>query len=405
MRTNIAAFVLVAVSLGLGPTVHAQAPIKIGASLSLTGANAATGQNQQRGYQLCVKHANAKGGVLGRKIELVIEDDQTQEAAAVRIYEKLITQIKVDAVLGPYASEPTEAVANVTEKHRIPMVAPMASTSSIFKKGRKYVFMLQTPAESYLAGLIEIAAKRGLKTVAVLHNDTLFPRASVKGAVELATKKGLKVVIDEEYPKGATDFSVYLKKIRTANPDVVMVSSYFEDAVAITRQMKELDVNPKMYGVTIGGDLLKFHETLGKSAEYVYAPSQWVPELVTIRAGGMIPIARQYPGASEFVEAHHKEFPGAEISYHSAGGYAGCEVLLEAIKRAGSLDREKVRAALLKLDFNTIYGGFKVDADGFQIAHKILTFQWQDGKKAIVWPDEIAPGSPRFPTPEWSKRP
>ncbi len=98
------------------------------------------------------------------------------------------------------------------------------------------------------------------------------------------------------------------------------------------------------------------------------------------------------------------EFPGRDLSYHSAGGYAGCQVLVEAVKRAGSLDGEKVRDAILKTDTKTVYGGFKVDQDGFQISHKMVMFQWQEGKKVIVWPDELAAGKARFPTPPWSQR-
>jgi len=164
-------------------------------------------------------------------------------------------------------------------------------------------------------------------------------------------------------------------------------------------------VNPKMFAVTVGSALPKFYEVLGRAAEFVYGPSQWEPELVTLRAGGLIPIARQYPGAREFVEAHHKEYPGADLSFLTAGGYRGCQVLTEAVKRAGSLDREKIRAAILKLDFNTVYGGFKVDQGGFQVAHKMVTFQWKDGKKVIVWPEELAAGQARFPTPPWSQLP
>src|SRR5262249_45491588 len=157
------------------------------------------------------------------------------------------------------------------------------------------------------------------------------------------------------------------------NPDVFGASTYFDDAVAITRQMKELNVNPKMYGVTVGGDLPQFHELLGKNAEFVYGATQWEPEL-------------PYPGAREFTEAYGKEFPGAELSYHSAAGYGGCQLVVEAIKRAGSVDGEKLRSALLSLETTTVYGAYKVDQDGFQIAHKMVMFQWQDGKKAIVWP-------------------
>jgi len=376
---------------GSATPVAAQAPIKIGASLSLTGTYAALGQNQSRGYQLCAKHVNERGGVLGRKIEFVLYDDQSQPATGVRLYEKLITQDKVDVVMGPYSSAITEAVANINEKYKMPMVAPMASTTSIFKKGRKFVFMVQSPAEVYLEGLIDMAAKRWLKTVALVNEDTLFPKATVQGTIELAKKKGLQVVFVEAYPKGNTDFSAILTKIRAANPDVLGAATYFDDAVAITRQMKELNVNPKMYGVTVGGDLPKFYELLGKNAEFVYGSTQWEPEL-------------PYSGAKEFSEAHKKEFPGADLSYHAAGGYGGCQVLVEAIRRAGSLGGEKVREQILKLDMNTVYGGFKVDQDGFQVSHRMVTFQWQEGRKVIVWPDELATGKFLFPTPPWSQR-
>jgi branched-chain amino acid transport system substrate-binding protein len=401
----IAAVVATGLSLGTGPRAEAQPPLRIGASLSQTGPYAAPGQNQLRGYRLCVKHTNEKGGVLGRKLELVVEDDQSQPAVAARIYEKLITQDRVDAILGPYASPVTEAVADVNEKYKMPMVATQGAATSTYRKGRKFVFMVPSAAEVYLEGVIDMAAKRGLKTVALIAEDTLFARAVAQGTVELARKKGLDVVFEAAYPKGSTDFAAILARVRTANPDVLAAATYFEDAVAIARQLKELDVNPRMFAVTVGGDLLKFYEVLGRNAEFVYGAAQWEPELVMLRAGGLIPIARQYPGAREFVEAYKKEFPGADFSYHSAGGYGGCQVLVEAIKRAGSLDGEKIRNAILRMDLNTVYGGFKVDPDGFQIAHKMVTFQWQDGKKVIVWPDELAPGKPRFPTPPWSQRP
>ena len=401
----IAAVVATGLALGTGPRAGAQSPLRIGASLSQTGSFAALGQDQLRGYQLCVKHANEKGGVLGRRIELRAEDDQSNAATAVAIYERLITRDKVDAILGPYSSPITEAVADVNEKHKMPMVASIAATTSIFKKGRKFIFMVFPPAEVYLEGLVEMAANKGLKTLALINEDTIFPKAMAQGTIELAKKKGLQVVLTEAYPKGTTDFSAILSKVRAANPDVLgALHQSFDDAVAITRQSKALNVNPKMFGVTVGGDLPKFHEVLSRDAEFVYGYLLWDPQLVTLRAGGLIPIARQYPGAKEFVESHKKEFPGADLSFRSAAGYAGCQIFLEAVKRAGSLESEKVRDAILKMDLHTVFGAFKVDRDGFQIAHKMLMFQWQDGKKVIVWPEELAPGKPRFPTPPWSQR-
>lgn len=382
----------------------AQQPIRIGASLSETGSYARLGQTALRGYQLCIKQVDEKGGLVGRPVEFVFEDDKSQAATAAKIYEKLIAQDKVDALLGPYSSPITEAVANVNEKHRVAMVAGNAATTSIFKKGRRFIYMVFSPAEVYLEGLIDIAAKRGLKTVAIVYEDTLFPRATAKGTADLAKQRGLQVVLTEAYPKGTTDFTAVVDKIRGARPDVVAAATYFNDAVALTRALKKADVSPKMFGVTVGGDLPKFHETLGKDAEYVYGSSQWEEELVTLRAGGLIPIARQYPGAKEFVESYRKEFPEADLSYQTAAAYGACQILTEAIRRAGSLDAERIRDAVLKLDTHTIFGAFRVDQGGFQTAHKMVLFQWQDGKKVIVWPEDLAPGKPRFPTPSWSAR-
>jgi len=376
----------------------AQQSVKVGASLSLTGTYAPFGQNMQRGYQLCVKHTNAKGGVLGRKIELIVYDDRSEPKTAVGLYEKIIIQDKVDAILGPYSSVITEAVADVNEKYRMPMIAPKAAATSIFKKGRKFIFMADSPAEVNLEGLIDLAAQNRLKTIGLIGEDTLFPKAVVKGAIELAKKKGLHVVFVEVYPKGSTDFSAILAKVRAANPDVLGGATYFDDAVVITRQMKALNVNPKMYGLTVGVVLPRFYEVLGRDAEFVYGATQWEPEL-------------PYPGAREFVESHKREFPGADLSHHTASGYAGCQLLVEAIKRAGSLDGEKIRRTVLEMGspnpltaMYTVYGVFKITEDGLQIGHRIPAFQWQDGKKVIVWPAELAKGKPRFPTPPWTQR-
>jgi branched-chain amino acid transport system substrate-binding protein len=392
MTSKAPAALAVALALAVGGVMPAtaQGPIRIGASLSLTGTYAKLGKNQHEGYQLCEKDLNAKGGLLGRRVQFVVYDDQSMPATAVRLYEKLITEDKVDAIMGPYSSPVTEAAVNVTEKYKKVMVAPLAATTSIFKKGRKYIFMVISPAEVYLEGLVDMAAKRGLKTVAVVNEDTLFSKAAAAGAVEIVKKKGLQVVFAEAYPKGNTDFSALLTKVKAANPDVLAAATYFDDAVALTRQMKELNVNPKMFGVTVGGDLPEFYDTLKQNAEYIYGATQWEHTL-------------PYPGNPEYFEAYKKDF-GHEPSYHSTAGYAGCLIYAEAVKRANSLDADKVREQLLKLETRTPFGDYKVEADGFQVAHKMVTFQWQREKKVTVWPDELAQGKPLFPTPPWTSR-
>ena len=397
----IAAWCLLA---GSAAPVVSSAPIRIGASLSLTGSYAALGQNQHRGYQLCVEHANRTGGVLGRPLDLLIQDDRSDPTTAARLYERLITDERVDAVLGPYSSDITEAVADINERHRMPMVAPMAASTEIFRKGRRFVFMVQSPAGVYFEGLIDLAIRMGLRTAAFIHQETLFPESAVRGAVALAKARGLRVVFVGSYAREGPDFDALVADVRAATPDLLGAGTFFEDAVAITRRLKALDVNPKMFGVTVGGDLPKFYETLGRDAEFVYGASQWLPELVSVRAGGLVPISRHYPGAKAFTDAYRQRFSAKDLAYHAAGGYAGCQILVEAIKRAGSLDGERVREAIAGLDLNTVYGGFRVDGDGAQVSHKMVTFQWQDGQKVIVWPTELTPRKPRFPTPPWSAR-
>jgi branched-chain amino acid transport system substrate-binding protein len=375
---------------GLGAA--AQGPIRIGASLSLTGTYAKLGNYQHEGYRLCQKDLNASGGLLGRKVEFVVYDDQSSPPTGVRLYEKLLTADKVDVVMGPYSSPVTEAVANVTEKYKKVMVSPLAATTSIFRKEprRKYIFMVLSPAEGYFEGLLDIATKRALKTLAVINEDTLFSKTAAVGAVDLAKKKGMQVVFQEAYPKATTDFSAVLTKIKAVNPDVLAAATYFDDAVALTRQMKELNVNPKMYGVTVGGDLPEFYDTLKGTAEYVYGATQWEPVL-------------NYPGNREFVERYQAEFK-REPSYFAAAGYAGCLIFAEGVKRAGSLDADKVREQILKLVLRTPFGDYEVDQDGVQLAHKMVTFQWQKEKKVIVWPDDLAQGKVLFPTPPWTSR-
>jgi branched-chain amino acid transport system substrate-binding protein len=394
-------------ALLLGPAVVAepQPPVRIGGSFSGTGVYAPLGQTVHRGHQLCVAHANERGGVLGRRIEFTAEDDQSDAARAVVIYERHLGQQKVDAVFSPFSAPITDAVAAVTERHGKPLVACCMAATPNYKKGRKFLFMFLSPGEVYLEGLVDMAAKRGLKTVAVIHESTPFPTAIAQGGISLAMRRGLQVVSIEAYPREMRDFSALLTRVKAANPDVLAAATYFEDSVAIVRQMRTLDVNPRMFAATSGVNLPRFHAELGGSAEFVYGPTQWEPELVTLRAGGLIPIARQYPGAREFVEAYRKEFPDADLSYHAAQGYGACQILLEAIRRAGSLEGDKVADGVRAMDRNTVFGAFKVDGDGVQIAHKMLMFQWQDGRKVIVWPEELAQGSPRFPTPPWSHRP
>jgi branched-chain amino acid transport system substrate-binding protein len=380
--------VLVAFVVAVPGLVQAQQPIRIGASISITGADAIQGGYVREGYGLCQKHVNEKGGVLGRAIEFLIHDDRSDKQTAVGLYEQLITEDKVDAVLGPYGSPITDAVADVTEKHRKLMVAPTAATTSIWEKGRRYLIMVPSPLEASAEGTIDLAARHGLKTIALI--GSLARPAIIKGALELARKQGLEVVVHETFPSGTTDFSAMLNKVKAVKPDVLVVGAPAPDAIAITRQMRDLDVDVKMFSATPGGAFPDYAKALEKTAEFAYAGSFWDPGL-------------PYPGNPEFVAAYQQEFT-RNPSLGSAAAYAGCQLFVDAVRRVGSLDSDKLREDLLKVKTTTVFGDFAVDERGYQIAHKAITVQWQDGRQVVVWPDAMAAGKPRFPTPPWSQR-
>ncbi|HKF68668.1 MAG TPA: amino acid ABC transporter substrate-binding protein [Vicinamibacterales bacterium] len=390
-RKGFALTVLSVFVIGAASPSLAQQPIRIGATMALTGKYALQGGYGRDGYQLCQKHLNAQGSVLGRPVEFVIRDDASDEKTAMGVYEKLITEDGVDAVLGPYSSPITDAVADVTEKHRKVMIGPMAGTTSLWEKGRKYLVMVISSVELTPEGFVDLAARQGLKTIAMLTEDGLVAKAAAKGAAELARKKNLDVVFSETYPKATRDFAPILMRVKAARPDAfVIATQIFDELITITRQTKDVDLNVKMFASLPYGSLPDYQKRLEKAAEFVYSATFWEPSL-------------PYPGNRQFVAAYEKEF-NRPPALQAANAYAGCQLFVEAARRAGSVDSDKLREALLKLKTKTILGDFAIDERGFQIAQKAVTTQWQDGKQVIVWPDEVAAGKPRFPTPPWSAR-
>src|SRR5438270_2295655 len=268
----------IALCLGLGVSgssaAFAQQPIRIGATTAITGESSVQGSYSREGYLLCQKHVNEKGGVLGRPIKFVIYDDTSTGKTAAALYEKLIVEDKVDAVLGPYGSAMTEAVADVNEKHRKVMIAPTAGTTSIWEKGQRYLIMMAAPAEGMTEGLLDLAARHGLKKLAVIQQDALFANAIIKGALVLAKAKGLELVLLETYRTSPDDFSELLNKVRAAKPDVFIAGSIrLVDLHAITLKMKELDLNVPMVAAVPYGQVSDYYTQLGKDAEFVYSGS------------------------------------------------------------------------------------------------------------------------------------
>jgi branched-chain amino acid transport system substrate-binding protein len=390
-RTLATAALLLSALTWAAPDAHAEAgdTIRIGATMSQTGALATQGTAALNGYRLCETDVKRRGGLLGRPIRFVIHDDRSDAALAAELYERLIAEEQVDLVMGPYGSTHTEAVAPVTERHRMVHVSPLAATSSIWEQGRRYLFMVLPPAELFLAGLIDMADERGLTRVAVLQEDALFPRAGGDAAAVRARERGMHVVLHETYPRGTTDFTGWLDRVRDERVEVLaMAASTLSDFVLVVEQMAEHGIDVAMFGTT--GAVAEFQQALGAKSEYAYGLSAWEPGL-------------PYPGIDRFV-ADYREAFGREPSFHAAGAYGACQVLVEAVTRAGTLDADALRDTLLGLRTRTVFGDFEVDERGAQVAHRGTFIQWQDGRRVVVWPDDLATAEPRFPTPGWGER-
>jgi CubicO group peptidase (beta-lactamase class C family)/ABC-type branched-subunit amino acid transport system substrate-binding protein len=364
-------------------------PIRIGATMSLSGAYSTQGIPAANGYRLCQDHVNAGGGILGRDVRFIIHDDRSETGRAMELYERLITEEGVDAIMGPYGSTLTEAVAPVTERHRMVHISPLAATTSIWEQGRRYLFMVLPPAELFLAGLIDLAAEEGYRSVAVLHEDVLFPGAAARGAADRARERRMEVIVEAAYPSGTTDFSEFLARVRDEGVEVVaMAASTLSDFVLVTRQMKELDVNPRIFGTS--GAVAEFQEALGRDGEYVFGLSAWEPSLPN-------------PGIERFLSTYRSRF-GQEPSFHAAGAYGSCQLFVEAAERAGSLDSDALRTELLSMETTTVFGEYAVDERGYQTANRGVLIQWQDGEKVVVWPEDLATATARIPTPAWGER-
>ena len=383
------------IALGIRESARSQEPdrerLRVGATMSITGKTySVQGGYGREGYLLCQKHLNAQGGLLGKTVEFLIYDDESDEKNAARLYEKLITEDKVDAILGPYGTAITEAVADIPDKYRKVMIAANAATSSIWEKGRKYLIMVLAPVDSAAVGALDLAARHGLKNVAIVNQDALLPSAVAKTTNELARSMGLNVVSFETYPTGTSDFSGLLLKVQQSAPDLLVTAAVrIDDLVAMIHQMRAMNFNTKMVSSLPYGLLPEFYELLGKDAEFVYSATFW---------DGSLP----NPGNPEFVSAYHKEFNRAP-AVQSANSYAGCQIFAEAVRQAGTTESEKLREALLSLKTKSVLGDFAVDQRGFQIGQKAVTIQWQDGRQAVVWPNGLG-SAPRFPTPNWASR-
>ncbi len=393
--TGVMVAVLAAAVLLAAPAFADHRPgnvVVMGGSWSLTGRYAVIAGHIYNGMKLYVEELNARGGLLGHRVELRILDDKSDRRTAIELYERLIAEGAVDLLLAPYSSSINDAVANVTERYKRPFIIT-GNSPVIFQRGRRYVFRPPLViSQDYQKGPLYLAAQLGVKRIAIIGEGSQFPRQVTEGALEWAKKLGLEVVLLESYRKEQTNFTALLQRIEKSGAKAIFSNGYYFDAVAQIRQLRELNINVKLFIGASPVALAQFVRELGSTAEYVVGLSQWEPK----------PHLLGHPGMKEFIESYEKRY-GVKPNYHVADGYAAMQVYEAAVKRAGSFDPEKVRDALASMAVYTVKGQYKANEQGWSATHDDVTFQIQNGKRVILWPEHMAEGK-FIPMPKWADR-
>ncbi len=387
MRIAIALIALVAL---IAPAdADPNAPITIGATLSMEGRYQDPSWMIQAAYQLWVEQINQKGGLLGRPVRLILYNDQSSPERSRTLYKKLIEEERVDLIFSPYGTPITRAASEVSEAHQMVMLACGASGEIIWERGFEYVFGVYALARRYMIGLLDLMARQGLTKLALLYDKSSgFNTDVIAGAKQWAARFGMELIYENGYTDGKTAMAELLSQVRARAPQGLILSAYPPDGYRLLRRMAAMEYRPPVVGMTIAPSHPDFPEKGGPMAKAVFGPSQWEPD-------ERIP----FPGTKKFIKSF-QAFSGKSPAYHAGTAYAACQIYEQAIRKTRTLDQPTLRNYIAALDTVTVIGRFKVDPKGKQIGHNPIIIQWQQGKKEIVWPRKMQTAAPLFSFPD-----
>ena len=396
--------------LALAQPASAADPIKVGFSMALTGPVSPNGKQLLLALEIWRDDVNAKGGLLGRPVELVYFDDQSNPSNVPGIYSKLLNIDKVDLLIGPYATNmiaPAMPVIMQANKTTIGMMG--TNINRQFNNYPGYFSMVSGGDEGTLffsRGWFELAAAQNPKpkTVAIVAADAEFGKTVCDGARETATKGGFQIVYDKSYPPGTTDYAPILRAVQATNPDLVYFCSYPPDTVGIVRSMNEMNFSAKM----IGGAMVGLYATpikmqLGSLMNGIVLGESFVPSPKL-----------DFPGLKDVLTRYQAKAPDLKIDPlgHSfvPFGYAAGQVLAQAVEGTKSLDHTKLADYMHKAKFSTVVGDISFGQDGeWSKSRQFFTQfrgvvsnggmdQFRDGsRQVILWPAEYKTGDIIYP--------
>ncbi len=371
-------------------TAHAQEVIRFGAPLPLTGALAPEALKQQQGYDLWAEQVNKAGGIKvgGKKmkVEIVYTDYQSNTPRAVQTAEKLITQEKVHFLFSPFGSGAAKAASTVSEKYGVPTIASTASSAQVYDQGYKFLFGTFTPNDTLTIPLAQIVKQKapGVRRVAILARNDLFPLAIAQEMEKAAKQHGMEVVFFEKYAINTMDHSSALSQMKAQSPHWIFATGYINDLVLIKKQMGDQKMEAPVVTMIAGPAYQEFITATGKSSENISSAAWWHT-------------AARYKGQDIFGSTENytklfREKYKADPDYAQASASVSGALFQMAIEKAGSIDRNKVRDELARMNVQTFWGPVKFGANGQITSLVPPVFQIQNGKTVVVHPAAIKQG-------------
>ena len=387
-----------------GRAASPQQPIRVGFSIAQTGPISGGGQAALVALRTWADDVNSRGGLLGRKIELVVYDDQGNPSMTPGIYAKLIDIDRVDLLIAPYGSVPTAPILPLAKQRKLLLMGNFSfQVNARIQHDMWFNNAPWNDASSWSEGFFKIGQAQGARTISFLAADNEFAQNLAGGARELAKQAGLRAVYDQNYPPNTVDFSSMVRGIRAARPEMAFVASYPADSAAIVRSVREIGVGDtvKIFGGgMVGLQYTPIMQSLGSALNGILNYNTYVP-------------GAKYEGIDDFLQRYSRRAAEARVDplgyYLTPFAYAIGQLLEQAANATGTLDHPRLAQYLRTNEMKTIVGPVRYRKDGEWANPRIITTQFQGvknrdieqfkkpGVQVIVHPDSHKNGTLRAP--------